>query len=251
MLEEVGRKDPLKVSGLLNGLLEASRYLRRLHQWLFTLPDLKHYKTRHARYTENFPLHSKLRSATVALLKQSLLSQLKLFLWEMKESEAVTEASFKICFLLAKHKKPFTEAELVKKCFLSATEILFENYSIKASIVKEINALQQYDSTCAHGIGAMGENVQEQVIKAVTESPFFSMVMDESTDIGDVAQLLVWVRYLDQSFHLKEELLCAFYHCKGTQEEKIYWRASATTLKHITYHWTFVSALQQMVLLPL
>ncbi|KAJ1089656.1 hypothetical protein NDU88_002805 [Pleurodeles waltl] len=39
----------------------------------------------------------------------------------------------------------------------------------------------------------MGENVQEQVIKAVRESPFFSIAMDESTDIGDVGQLLVWV----------------------------------------------------------
>ncbi|KAJ1117630.1 hypothetical protein NDU88_005827 [Pleurodeles waltl] len=126
----------------------------------------------------------------------------------MKESEAVTEVSFKICYLLAKHKKPFTEAELVKKCFLSAAEILFENYSNKSSILKEIGALQLSDSTCARRIEAMGENIQEQVIKAVRESPFFSIAMDESTDLGDVAQLLVWVRYLDQSLHPKEELLC-------------------------------------------
>ncbi|KAJ1131534.1 hypothetical protein NDU88_009870 [Pleurodeles waltl] len=149
-----------------------------------------------------------LRSAKVASLKQTLISQQKLFLCQMKESEAITEASFKICYLLAKHKKPFTEAELVKKCFLSAAEILFENYSNKSSILKEIGALQLSDSTCALRIEAMGENVQEQVIKAVRESPFFSIAMDEPTDIGDVAQLLVWVRYLDQSLHPKEELLC-------------------------------------------
>ncbi|KAJ1130248.1 hypothetical protein NDU88_008603 [Pleurodeles waltl] len=168
----------------------------------------RHYKTRHASYSENFPLHSQLRSAKVASLKQTLLSQQKLFLCQMKESEAVTEASFKICYLLAKHKKPFTEAELVKKCFLSAAEILFENYSNKSSILKEIGALQLSDSTCARRIEAKGENIQEQVIKVVRESPFFSIAMDESTDIGDVAQLLVWVRYLDQSLHPKEELLC-------------------------------------------
>ncbi|KAJ1190442.1 hypothetical protein NDU88_007180 [Pleurodeles waltl] len=172
----------------------------------------RHYKTRHARYSENFPLHSQLRSAKVASLKQTLLSQQKLFLCQMKESEAVTEASFKICYLLAKHKKPFTEAELVKTCFLSAAEILFENYSNKSSILKEIGALQLSDSTCARRIEAMGENIQEQVIKAVRESLFFSIAMDESTDIGDVAQLLVWVRYLDQSLHPKEELLCLPVH---------------------------------------
>ncbi|KAJ1209190.1 hypothetical protein NDU88_004568 [Pleurodeles waltl] len=168
----------------------------------------RHYKTRHASYTENFTLHSQLHSAKVASLKQTLLSQQTLFLCQMKESEAVTEASFKICYLLAKHKQPFTEAELVKKCFLSAAEILFENYSNKSSILKEIGALQLSDSTCARRIEATGENVQKQVIKAVRESPFFSIAMDESTDIGDVAQLLVWVRYLDQSLHPKEELLC-------------------------------------------
>ncbi|KAJ1187825.1 hypothetical protein NDU88_004595 [Pleurodeles waltl] len=54
----------------------------------------------------------------------------------------------------------------------------------------------------------MGENVQEQVIEAVRESPFFSIAMDESTDIGDVAQLLVWVRYLEKSLYPKEEVLC-------------------------------------------
>ncbi|KAJ1114244.1 hypothetical protein NDU88_002483 [Pleurodeles waltl] len=205
----------------------------------------RHYKTRHASYSENFPLHSQLRSAKVASLKQTLLSQQKLFLCQMKESEAVTEASFKICYLLAKHKKPFTEAELVKKCFLSAAEILFENYSNKSSILKEIGALQLSDSTCAHRIEAMGENIQEQVIKAVRESPFFSIAMDESTDIGDVAQLLVWVRYLDQSLHPKEELLCLL----PLQEEKIFWTVSATTSKHITYHWTVLLASQQMALL--
>ncbi|XP_078509146.1 general transcription factor II-I repeat domain-containing protein 2B-like [Lissotriton helveticus] len=168
----------------------------------------RHYRTRHSGFTANFPLNSKLRSAKVASLKQALLSQQKIFLCQMKESEAVTEASFKICYLLAKHKKPFTDAELMKQCFLSAAEILFDSYTNKASILKEIGALQLSDSTCARRIEAMGQNVKEQVIQAVRESPFFSIALDESTDIGDVAQLLVWVRYLDQSLHPKEELLC-------------------------------------------
>ncbi|XP_078542371.1 general transcription factor II-I repeat domain-containing protein 2B-like [Lissotriton helveticus] len=168
----------------------------------------RHYKTRHSEYTANFPLNSKLRSAKVASLKQALPSQQKIFHCQMKESEAVTEASFKICYLLAKHKKTFSDAELVKQYFLSAAKILFDNYTNKASLLKEIGALQLSDSTCARRIEAMGQNVQEQVIKAVRESPFFSIAMDESTDIGDVAQLLLWVRYLDQSLHPKEELWC-------------------------------------------
>ncbi|XP_078504859.1 general transcription factor II-I repeat domain-containing protein 2A-like [Lissotriton helveticus] len=126
----------------------------------------------------------------------------------MKESESVTETSFKICYLLAKHKKTFTDAELVKECFLSAAEILFDNYTNKACLLKEISALQLSDSTCARRIEAMGQNVQEQVIKAVRESPFFSIALDESTDRGDVAQLLVCMRYLDQSLHPKEVFLC-------------------------------------------
>ncbi|XP_078509765.1 general transcription factor II-I repeat domain-containing protein 2-like [Lissotriton helveticus] len=168
----------------------------------------RHYKTRHSDFAENFPMSSKPRSAKVASLKQALLSQQKLFLCQMKESEAVTEASFQICYLLAKHKKPFTDAELVKKCFLSAADILFAHYPNKSNIMKEIGALQLSDSTCTRRIESMGDNVLAQVIKAVKMSPFFSIAVDESTDVGDVARLMIWVRYLEQEIIPKEELLC-------------------------------------------
>lgn len=38
---------------------------------------------------------------------------------------AVTRASYEICSILDKYMKPFTDAEVVKECFLSASNVLF------------------------------------------------------------------------------------------------------------------------------
>lgn len=56
----------------------------------------------------------------------------------LSQDSAVTKASYEISYILGKHMKPFTDAEIVKECFISAANILFDKYSNKKQIVSDI-----------------------------------------------------------------------------------------------------------------
>ena len=51
----------------------------------------------------------------------------------------MARTSCEICYILGKHIKPFTDAEVVKECFLSALNILFEKFIKKTQIISQIN----------------------------------------------------------------------------------------------------------------
>ncbi|XP_064411255.1 zinc finger BED domain-containing protein 5-like [Latimeria chalumnae] len=53
----------------------------------------------------------------------------------------------------------------------------------------------------------MAADVKEQLLESVCQSPCFSIQIDESTDISDAAQLLVYIRYATTAKELKEEFL--------------------------------------------
>ncbi|GFX42072.1 general transcription factor II-I repeat domain-containing protein 2 [Trichonephila clavipes] len=46
----------------------------------------------------------------------------------LQESEAVVQASYVLPELIAKHSKPFTEGDLIKKCLIEAVEIVCPGY---------------------------------------------------------------------------------------------------------------------------
>ncbi|XP_063220911.1 zinc finger BED domain-containing protein 5-like [Bacillus rossius redtenbacheri] len=53
----------------------------------------------------------------------------------------------------------------------------------------------------------MSNDIEEQLVSRIKMSPFFALQCDESTDISNCAQLLVFVRFLDDDNIIKEELL--------------------------------------------
>ncbi|CAG9832451.1 unnamed protein product [Diabrotica balteata] len=52
----------------------------------------------------------------------------------------------------------------------------------------------------------MAEDIQNQIVDAVKQSPFFAIQLDESTDIAQCSQLIVYVRYIENE-RMKDELL--------------------------------------------
>ena len=60
--------------------------------------------------------------------------------------ETARECSLKIAWILGKHKKPFTDSEIVKKCMLETVETLFDD-KIKSEIKEKINKIPLSDST--------------------------------------------------------------------------------------------------------
>jgi len=55
----------------------------------------------------------------------------------MSEQEKCTEASMRISWILAKHMKPFTVADIIKECMVKAGNALFDS---KNDIMETINS---------------------------------------------------------------------------------------------------------------
>ena len=53
-------------------------------------------------------------------------------------SSHLNEASCRICYLLAQHQVPFTQAALFKKAFMASAEVLFDGFQNKDKIVQQI-----------------------------------------------------------------------------------------------------------------
>ena len=53
----------------------------------------------------------------------------------------------------------------------------------------------------------MSNDIEEQLVSKIKKSPFFALQCDESTEISNCYQHLVFVRYLDDDNIIKEDLL--------------------------------------------
>ena len=115
----------------------------------------------------------------------------------------LVEASYKVAYRIAKEKKPHTIAEtLIKPCALEMIELVCGSEQRK-----KIEAIPMSNNVIKSRIADIAENILKQVMEELAASPFaFSMQLDESTDVSQCSQLLVFVRYAHGE-KIKEEFL--------------------------------------------
>nr|XP_039272297.1 protein ZBED8-like [Styela clava] len=54
----------------------------------------------------------------------------------------------------------------------------------------------------------MSDNIKSKVISKIDSSPVFALQLDESTDVSNLSQLLVYARYVDGGMIIEEFLFC-------------------------------------------
>lgn len=160
----------------------------------------RHYETKHSKH-QYAQLKGQHRQEKVTFLKKSLTAQRQVFTKHKNENEAAVRASYKISQELAKSGKPFTDGELIKKCIQMAVEELcpekhqlFETISLSAR-------------TVSRRVQDLSTDVDRQLKDAVNKFEWFSLALDESTDVTDSAQVLMFVRGVNKDFEVTEELL--------------------------------------------
>ncbi|XP_029639488.1 general transcription factor II-I repeat domain-containing protein 2-like [Octopus sinensis] len=112
-----------------------------------------------------------------------------------------TKASFILANKIAKQNKSFAEAEFVKDCMVDAVSV------VCPEVKSKVEAISLSRRTIVRRIDAIAVNIHEQLLTASGRFQWFSIALDESTDIQDTAQLLIYIRGIDENFEITEELL--------------------------------------------
>ena len=100
--------------------------------------------------------------------------------------EKATECFLRIVWILGKHKKPFTDSEVVKECMLKTVETLFNG---------KIKKIPLSDSTSMRRTELLAYDLMSQLDEGLHNAPGISLAIDKSIDNTDNAQLMVVVRY--------------------------------------------------------
>lgn len=167
----------------------------------------RHFTTVHKKYDTEYPSNSNLRKCKVKELKSALVAQQSMFTKSANKMKVATIASFKVAHMLAIHKKPFEDGNIIKEAMLAASEILFQEAKNKNEIMSAIQDVQLSRNSVTRRIEAMSENVRGQVKDDLQKCVFLSLQCDESTDICNVAQVNIFIRMVFNDCSVKEDIL--------------------------------------------
>lgn len=158
----------------------------------------RHYVTHHS---EKFNMQGQMRKEKVNELLGALRKQQCVFTRSRDISAAAVKASYIIANEVALASKPYSEGEFVKTCMLKAADVVCPD---KRQAFANISLTR---NTVAERISDLSANLDSQLKHKVESFVAFSVAIDESTDITDVAQLAIFIRGTDETLTVTEEFL--------------------------------------------
>ncbi|KAL4153128.1 hypothetical protein QTP88_000961 [Uroleucon formosanum] len=160
----------------------------------------RHYETKHEAKFGN--LKGELRVTKLEAFKKDIHTQnvSNLFKKQNSTKTNVVQASYKVANLIASETKPLSEGDFIKKCILTVVEEIIPE---KLELFKEIGLSR---NTITRRVENIGNNILTQLQNKARDFKYFSLALDESTDITDTAQLLIIIRGIDINFNVTEEL---------------------------------------------
>ena len=90
------------------------------------------------------------------------------------------------CLDIGKHKKPFTDSEIVKERMLETVETLLDD-KMKSETKEKINKVPLSDSTSMRRTELLAYDVMSQLNEGLQNASGISLAIDESTDKTDNA----------------------------------------------------------------
>lgn len=132
-----------------------------------------------------------------------------------KQNIQSTQVSYELSLLIAKKGSAHTVGE---ELIIPAAKII-SNALFDEKCTKKINEIPLSNTTVKRRIDEMSENVKIAIITVLKQSEYFSLQLDESTDVAGQANLLAFVRF-ESNGNIEEEMLfCQSLSTKTTGEE--------------------------------
>ena len=121
-----------------------------------------------------------------------------------RTNKAAVHASYAVALHVAKNKKPHKIGEtLLKTCILESVKLMPGE---KAS--QTMKQISLSNDTIKSRIHEMSDDIKSKVLSKIDSSPVFALQLNESTDISNLLQLLVYVRYIVDERINEEFLFC-------------------------------------------
>ncbi|KAI6658745.1 hypothetical protein LOD99_15068 [Oopsacas minuta] len=114
------------------------------------------------------------------------------------------ETGLKKCTIGGKNKKPHTIGDtLIKPCILECARIV-----LNKDAISKLEQISMLNDTIKSRIVDMSNNIKHQIITKIQASPMFAIQLDESTDVANLSQLMVFARYMNGPTIEEEFLFC-------------------------------------------
>ena len=123
----------------------------------------------------------------------SLQAQQHFFFRANKIQENATAASYEVVKLIAQHGKPFSDGDFIKQCLIKVTEVMCPEK------VQDFNNVSLSRNTVVRRMEDLSANLKLQLRDKACAF--------DCTDATDTAQLLIFLRGVDDNFCCIEELL--------------------------------------------
>ena len=113
-------------------------------------------------------------------------------------------ASYNVSLQVAKAKKPHNiGVALIKPCLVGCADIL-----LGESAVAKMKQVSLSNNTVKNPIDDMASDIKSQLIAKIKAPPVFGIQLDESVDVANLSQLMVFVRHIHIQVIEEDLLFC-------------------------------------------
>ena len=166
-----------------------------------------HFMSKHSSFVAKYPAGTPSRSKKLATLKKKHQDAIAAFGEQLSTNQGQKNlmASIAITWKLAAAKKPYTDAAFIKACALEMVEVISSEK--EKGIIDKIRDIPLSASTATRRVTSCIQDIDYQMSTNLNNATAISLAVDESTDIGDTAQCCIFVRAIDKSGNLTDDLL--------------------------------------------
>ena len=184
----------------------------------------RHLESKHAKYVDknrNFFKNKELH------VKRSRIDRPATWGGVAYSHSKAVQASFAVAWKIARAKAAHTAGEnLVKPAAVEMARIMCGD-----AVANKLAMIPLSNNTIKRRIQEISADILRQTIAAVKQSGKFSLQLDESTDIGNDAQLMVFVRYRASEDYVEQFLFCRQL-TKNTTGEEIFKKVDSFFKEH-------------------
>lgn len=188
----------------------------------------RHFESNHEEYRNVSGIE---RTEKIKNLKETFRGQQAVFRQFFSETaESGVRAGYKIAAMIARSGRPFTDGDFIKNCM---EKVMEEVCPQKKHL---INGLSLSATTIARRVEDLDTNLKNQLKVRAREFVNYSLALDESSDIKDTAQLLIFIRGINSEFLVTEEL-AALGSLKGTTKSIDLMRSLESEIENLGLDW--------------